>query len=77
MKVGGDHGKSSMKFTIEVANLAKRNAQTNAVVIAIALVKDAHTNLKRYIDRGLEGERERLVTLKWQWKQIKVFLNGD
>ena len=44
IKIGGDHEKNSLKFTLQIANTAKPNARHNTVVIAIAAVRDTHDN---------------------------------
>ena len=52
VKNGGDYGKNSLKFTLQIANTAKPNAQHNTVVIAMAEVRDTNENMVRF----LEGE---------------------
>ncbi|GFN74207.1 hypothetical protein PoB_000071300 [Plakobranchus ocellatus] len=77
VQFGGDHGKSSLKCTLQIANLDKPNSQHNTVVVAMASVRDTHTNLVRFLDGGLGDELSALQSHVWQGKKIKVFLNGD
>ena len=44
-KLGGDHGKNSLKFTLQIANIERPNARQNTVFIAIAAVCDSHENI--------------------------------
>ena len=74
---GGDHGKNSLKFTLQIANIERPNAQQNTVVIAIAAVRDSHENIVRFLKGGLEDELTALQSHSWRDKIIKVFLNGD
>ncbi|GFO41213.1 amine oxidase [Plakobranchus ocellatus] len=75
--IGGDHGKNSLKFTLQIANTEKPNARYNTVVIAIAAVKDTHDNIVRFIQGGLEEDLKALQSHSWRDKNIKVFLDGD
>ena len=74
---GGDHGKNSLKFTLQIANIERPNARQNTVVIAIAAVRDSHENIVRFLKGGLEDELTALQSHSWRDKTIKVFLNGD
>ena len=56
IKIGGDHGKYSLKFTFQIANTAKPNARHNTVVIAIATVRDTHDNIVRLLEGGLGND---------------------
>ena len=42
VKIGGDHGENSLKFTLQIASLERPNARHSTVVIAIASVRDTH-----------------------------------
>ena len=53
---GGGHGKNSLKFTLQIANIERPNARQNTVVIAIAAVRDSHENIVRFLKGGLEDE---------------------
>ncbi|GFO22870.1 amine oxidase [Plakobranchus ocellatus] len=77
VKIGGDHGKNSLKFTLQIANIDKPNARQNTVVIAIAAVKDTHKNIERFLQGGLGDELLALQSHSWKGKLLKVFLNGD
>ena len=77
IKIGGDHGKNSLKFTLQVANINKPNARNNTVVIAIAAVRDTHTNMQRFLEGKLTEDLNTLQSHFWRDKSIKVSLNGD
>ncbi|GFO08081.1 amine oxidase [Plakobranchus ocellatus] len=77
VKIVGDHGKNSLKFTLQIANIDKPNARQNTVVIAIAAVKDTHKNIERFLQGGLGDELFALQSHSWKGKMLKVFLNGD
>ena len=77
VKIGADHGKSSLKFTLEVANTFSPNSHQNTIVIAMAAVKDSYENLSDFLKEGILDDIEKLQTHKWMGKNIKVILNGD
>ena len=77
VKVGADHGKNLLKFTLEIANVSAPNAKDNTVVIGTAGIKDNYQNLKTFLDGGILYDINLLQSHKWNEKQIKVFLNGD
>ena len=77
IKFGGDHGKKSLKFTLEVANTKNPNSNGNTVVIAKANVKDTYDNLVRFLEQGIGEEIIKLCDHSWKGKQIKLYLNGD
>ena len=53
IKIGGDHGENSLKFTLQIANTAKPNPRHNTVLIAIAAVRAAHDNIVRFLEGRL------------------------
>ena len=90
IKIGADHGKNHLKFTLEVMNTPCPNSKENTVVIAMASVKDTYENLKTFLEGGTIDDRnnyqpsigllkeiEMLQRHKWRGKQIKLSLNGD
>ena len=78
IKIGGDHGKQSLKITLQIANVAKPNAKRNVVVTALAPVRNSHENLKQMFNEiGLCKEIEMLRDFTWEGKNIVVFLNED
>ena len=77
VKIGADHGKSSLKFTLEVANTFSPNSQQNTIVIAMASVKDSYENLKDFLEEGILDDIKRLQNYEWKGKKIKIILNGD
>ena len=77
VKIGGDHGKNSMKFTLQIGNIQKPNSKSNTIVIAMVEARDTHNNLDRFLDGGLGNDIHMLSSHTWQHKKIKLFLNGD
>ena len=77
VKIGGDHGKNSLKFTLQIANISNPNAGNNTAVIAVAAVRDSHDNMVRFLEGGLGDDLSALQSHCWRDKMIKVFLNGD
>ena len=90
IKIGADHGKNHLKFTLQVMNTACPNSKQNTIVIAMASVKDTYENLKTFLEGGTMNEKneyqpsigllqeiELLQRHKWRGKQIKITLNGD
>ena len=73
LKLGGDHGKQSLKFTLEVANTATPNSQINTVVIGLVSVKDTYCNMKAFLETGLLNDINLLKTHVWLGKRIRLF----
>ena len=68
VKIGGDHGKNSLKFTLQVANTAKPNTRHNTLVIAIAAVRDSHENMVRFLEGELGSDIKALQSHSWRNK---------
>ena len=90
VKIGADHGKNSLKFTMGVVNTPAPNSQYNTIVIGMAAVKDTYENLAEFLKGGISVNSENrtfscgilddLKTLQghvWKGKKIKLCLNGD
>ena len=78
IKEGGDHGKASLKLTLQICNLDKPNAQRNVFVIANTPVPDNYQNLKTVFEYlSLKEKLECLRHLEWKGKKFNVFLTGD
>ncbi len=78
VKLGGDHGKNSLKLTLQIANLEKPNAKRNVVVIGMAPIRDTYENLKTMINFcQLEKEIKSVESLTWKNKKIVFLLTGD
>ena len=73
VKIGGDHGKNSLKFTLQIANTMKPNARNNTVVIAIASVRDTHDNMVRFMAGGLASDLKALQSHSWKNKKTESF----
>ena len=67
----GDHGKNSLKFTLQIANIERPNARQNTVVIAIEAVRDSHENIVRFLKGRLEDELTALQSHSWRDKPSK------
>ena len=75
IKIGGDHGEKSLKFTLQVAKTD--NPYRSTIVIGITSVRDTHANMVRFLEGGLGDDLTALQSHSWKGKAIKVFLNGD
>ena len=69
VKIGGNHGKNSLKFTLQIANTTKPNARNNTVVIAIVSVRDTHDNMVRFLAGGLASDLKALQSHSWKNKK--------
>ena len=77
VKIGADHGRSSLKFTLQIANTQKPNSQQNTIVIALASVRDSYENIARFLEGGFGDELAALHSHMWREKTIQIFLNGE
>ena len=77
IKIGADHGKNLLKFTLEIANTFAPNSQENTIVIGIAAIKDTYQNLHNFLEGGLLDDLKQLQNHIWNGKTIKITLNGD
>ena len=78
IKLGGDHGKSSLKLTLQIANLEKPNAKRNVVVIGMAPIRDTYENLRTILNVcQLQKEIKTMESLTWNNKKIVFMLTGD
>ena len=76
VKVGGDHGQGSLKFSLAVVNTRNPNSEDNNVLIDKACIKESRENMEIFF----ESVRNQLVdvsNLVWNGKNIKLFLFGD
>ena len=76
VKVGGDHGQGSLKFSLAIVNTKNPNSEDNNVLIGMACIKDSRENMEIFF----ESVRKQLVdvsNLVWNGKTIKLFLFGD
>ena len=76
IKFGGDHGKGSMKFTMQIANTYKPNSKYNTFVVAMANVPDNHSNIIKWMSI-LEPELKQLANSEWDGKRVVIFDFGD
>ena len=78
IKVGGDHGKHSLKLTLQIINLARPNSKQNVFVFANTPVPDNFDNLRTVFEfLKLKEKLESFKDLIWRGKKIVVFLTGD
>ena len=76
IKFGGDHGKGSMKFCIQVLNVSKPNSKKNTFVVGFAEVKDSYENLKVCMDI-FKKDLDELQNTVWKNRTIKLYLFRD
>ena len=76
VKLGGDHGKGSMKICVQIANVEKPNARENTHVVAWVYAKDTHDILKEMCIY-LNPELKKLKGKTWNGKRFRIFLFGD
>ena len=73
MKVGGNHGHGSLKFSLVLVNTKNPNSKDN-ILIAIANIKDSRENMEIIF----ESIRNQLVDVTYfVWEGKKVVLFGD
>lgn len=78
IKIGGDHGKESMKLTFQIINLQKPNAKQNVFVFAYAPVPDSHENLLTLFETiKMKSVFESLNAFQWKEKTLRVFIAED
>ena len=73
LKIGGDHGKNSIKFTLQIANITNPNAGKNTEVIAVAAFCDSYDNIVRFLEGGLANDLSALQSHCWRDKTLKSF----
>ena len=76
VKFGGDHGKGSLKFSIQIINLEKPNSKKNTFIVGMAEIKDTYKNLEICM-KLFEADLIKLSNTTWNGKKIKVFYFGD
>ena len=76
IKLGGDHGKGSMKMCVQIANLEKPNARENTHAVAIVNAKDSNEILSE-ICVYLNPELKKLKKMTWNGYKFRIFLFGD
>ena len=76
IKIGGDHGDDSFKMGYQIANVLNRNRPDNTITFSYFCAKNSRSNLKSCLSR-FTRQIDRLQTLKFQEKRIRVFMYGD
>ena len=69
VKVGGDHGQGSLKFSLAIVNTKNPNTEDINVLIGMACIKESRENMEIF----LESVRNQLVdvsNLVWNEKTI-------
>ena len=74
--LGGDHGKGSFKFTLQICNVNNPNSKSNTIILLKADIKDTYDNLF-YLMTFLSSQIEQLKGLTWKGKTFRVFVCGD
>ena len=57
VKIGADHGKNHLKFTLEVMNTTCPNSKENTIVIGMSAVKDTYENLETFLEGGTISDK--------------------
>ena len=76
VKFGGDHGKGSMKYTMQIVNTQKPNSKHNTFIVGKTDTKDNHKNMKICMS-FLWPQLEELINRQWKGKIINLFIFGD
>ena len=76
VKVGGDHGRGSMKICTQIANLVNPNAKEHTHMVALVEEKDSYEVLQGLLS-NLNSDISLLQTSTWDNKEILTFLFGD
>ena len=76
IKVGGDHGKGSMKVMAQVVNVEKPNSTDNTSLITMVECKDTPDNLRRILSQ-YRKELEEMQGMMWRDKKVHLFFFGD
>ena len=76
IKFGGDHGKGSFKFTLQICNVRNPNSKSNTIVLLKADIKDTYDNLFTLMT-FISSQIEELKRLTWKGKKMRVFVCGD
>ena len=76
IKIGGDHGRGSLKICCELANTERPNSRDNTHIIGMVSVKDSYqvlSNIWAKLQKGIESLKE----ANWRNKKFCLFLFGD
>ena len=76
VKVGGDYGKKSFKFALELLNCENPNSPKNTYPLLVANVKDTSMNLVVTMEK-ISPQITDLQSLVWNGKKVRLFLFGD
>ncbi|GFN96998.1 amine oxidase [Plakobranchus ocellatus] len=76
VKVGGDHGQGSLKFSLAVVNTKNPNSKDNNILIGMANIKDSRENIEIFFE-PVRKQLGDVANLVWDGKTIKLFLFGD
>ena len=75
VKIGGDHGGGSFKFSLQIANTTQPNALHNTIPFLVFAAPDSSENLATTL-RPYHEQIEQLVTTTWSGKSIRCVLIG-
>ena len=76
IKIGGDHGGSSFKLSMQIANTERPNATDNTIPLCIFNEKDSTANLQTALTQ-YSSQIEQLQQATWHGKAIVVYMFGD
>ena len=76
VKLGGDHGRGTLKLMLQIANLRRPNSKHNTCLLAIDECKDTPDNLRRIMG-PYKHQITELETMQWRDKNVRLFWFGD
>ena len=62
-----------LNLHFKIANISNPNAGNNTAVIAVAVVRDSHDNMVRFLEGGLGDDLSALQSHCWRDKTLKSF----
>ena len=65
VKIGGDHGGGSLKFSLQIVNTVNPNSKDNAIIFSIFEAKDYTINILAGMQR-LTKQVEDLQEISWR-----------
>ncbi|XP_065192129.1 uncharacterized protein LOC135823213 [Sycon ciliatum] len=77
IKLGGDHGGDSFKFSMQVANLQHPNSPDNTVPLCVFHAKDTPANLETALGMYRDEVLHLISHGKWEGKRLVLFIFGD
>ena len=76
LKIGGDHGRGSLKICVQIANVDNPNSSENTRIVAMIETKDTPEVIKEVIE-NLLYDIDSLKSARWNGKHFTMFVFGD